>query len=295
MKDVSIIIVNYNTASLLCDAINSVIEKTEGIEYEIIVVDNNSDDNSENIIPQKYGKKVVYIKLPENIGFGRANNEGVKYAKGRNILLLNPDTILINNAIKILSDYLDNHSGTAVCGGNLYDENLNPAHSFSRHFISIFYEIDLFALNWLSKIRYGKNSEFNNTEKNLKVACIVGADLMIKKAVFEQVGGFDADFFMYHEEQELCFRIKKNGYKIESIPEAKIIHLEGKSFTSNLDRQKRQLEAQNLFYKKTHSSLYRNIANGIFYLTAITRLFVFNLSNNQNKINIWSFILKNIK
>ena len=291
---VSIIIVNYNTKELTKQCLQSVFEKTQDIDFEVIVVDNASHDGSQKMLKEEF-TNVRLVENPENIGFGRANNEGIKIAKGQNVFLLNPDTILINNAVKTLSDYLDKNKNVAICGGNLFDEEMKPAHSFSNHFISIFYEIDLFTLNGLSKIIYGKNRNFNHTKKNLEVACIVGADLMIKKTVFDQVGGFDPDFFMYHEEQELCLRVKKNGYKIVSVPESNIIHLEGKSFTCNLNRLKRQLEARNLFYKKTHSSFYKYIADSIFYLTAITRLFVFKLSNNQNKINIWSFMLKNIK
>ena len=119
--DVSIIIINYNTISFLIDAVDSIFAKTEGIEYEIIVVDNNSNDNSKTIIMEKYGKKVIYLSLPENIGFGRANNEGAKIAKGRNLFFLNPDTLLLNNATKILSDYLvmdtmvHNRFSTVLC------------------------------------------------------------------------------------------------------------------------------------------------------------------------------------
>ena len=293
--EVSVIIVNYNTVSLLCDAIDSVLEKTMNIAYEIIVVDNNSSDNSEIIVPEKYGEKVVFLKLPENIGFGRANNEGVKIAKGRNIFLLNPDTILVNNAVKILSDYLDNHSEVAVCGGNLYDADMKPTHSFARHFFSVFYEIDLFFMNWLSKIKYGKNSNFNYTGKELEVVCIVGANLMIKKDVFEQLGEFDSDFFMYHEEQELCFRVNKNGYKIMSVPTAKIIHLEGKSFTSNCNRLKIELDARGLFYKKTHSSLHKKIADGIYRANAVSRILLLTLTKNKEKRNLWIYRLKHTK
>jgi len=293
--EVSIIIINYNTVSLLCDAIDSVLEKTTDISYEIIVVDNNSSDNSENIIPEKYSEKVVFLKLPENIGFGRANNEGVKIAKGRNIFFLNPDTILVNNAVRILSDYLDNHSEVAVCGGNLYDADMKPTHSFARHFFSVFYEVDFFFMNCLSRIKYGKNSNFNYSEKELEVMCIVGADLMIKKLVFEKVGGFDPDFFMYHEEQELCFRMNKNRYKIMSVPTAKIIHLEGKSFTSNWSRLKIELGARSLFYKKTHTSLHKKIADGIYRANAISRILLLTLTKNKEKKNVWLYRLKNIK
>jgi len=293
--DVSIIIVNYNTITLLCNAIDSVFEKTESVDYEIIVVDNDSTDNSENIIPQKYGNKVFYLKLPHNIGFGRANNEGIKIAKGRNIFLLNPDIILINNAVKILSDYLDENKDIGVCGGNLYNEHQNPTISFVRILPSIKEELDQFFFYLPSRIIYGKNRDFNHTGKSMIVKAVIGADMMIRKEVLEEVGCFDFDFFMYHEELELCHRIGKANYKIKNVPNAKIIHLEGKSLSCNTERRRKMLNARTLFYKKTHSNLYRFIADSIFYLTAVSRIIIFSVLRNKEKSFYWKFILKNIR
>ena len=118
--DVSVIIVNYKTSQLLVQAIDSILDKTEDIVYEIIVVDNHSQDDSERVVHERYGNRVTYLPLAENVGFGRANNEGLRIARGRNILFLNPDTILVNNAVRILSDYLDSHPDTGAVGGNLY-------------------------------------------------------------------------------------------------------------------------------------------------------------------------------
>ena len=117
--DVSVIIVNYKTSQLLVQAIDSILDKTEDIVYEIIVVDNHSQDDSERVVHERYGNQVTYLPLAENVGFGRANNEGLRIVRGRNILFLNPDTILVNNAVRILSDYLDSHPDTGAVGGNL--------------------------------------------------------------------------------------------------------------------------------------------------------------------------------
>lgn len=107
--DVSIILVNYNTTRLLLQAIDSIYEKSAGFTFEVIVVDNNSSENPEKEIREKYGDQITLISLSENIGFGKANNEGIKIAKGRYIFLLNTDTYLINNAIYILMQYMDTH------------------------------------------------------------------------------------------------------------------------------------------------------------------------------------------
>ena len=110
--DVSIIIVNYKTACLLANAVESIFDKTTGVDFEVIVVDNASGDDCGSLLARKFKGRVTYVGLNENIGFGRANNEGARLAKGRNLFFLNPDTILLNNAVKLLSNYLDAHSGT---------------------------------------------------------------------------------------------------------------------------------------------------------------------------------------
>ena len=278
--DVSIIIINYNTISYLCTAIDSILKKTIDIKYEIIVVDNNSSDNSEVIISQKYGDKVIFIKLHQNIGFGRANNEGVKYAKGNYLFLLNPDTILINNAVKILHNFIKNDKQVGICGGNLYDAKNNPSYSYSN-LPSIFVEFkELFAI-------YGEY--FNYTKNPKKVGYITGADLMISKELFIQLNGFDDSFFMYYEDTELNHRVKKNGYLIYNIPAAQIIHLEGKSLKTNEKKIKMIFESRKKFYRKIHAKSYCQIINKIFAIKIFSRLFVYTVLKNKERINYYKF------
>ncbi|MDR2407316.1 MAG: glycosyltransferase family 2 protein [Bacteroidales bacterium] len=290
--DVSIIIVNYNTIKFLINAIDSVFERTRDIEFEIIVVDNNSSDNSKNIVQEKYGDNVTYLALPENVGFGRANNAAAKIAKGRNLFFLNPDTILMNNAIKILSDYLDYHEQVALCGGNLYDEYNNPIHSFRRTLSPIFGELNRLFFRFPEKIIYGKNSIFNHTNNPLGVAYITGADMMIRRNVFDITNGFDKEFFMYYEETELAYRMHKLKYKIMNIPNARIIHLEGKSIFSDLDRVKKELVARRLFLFKTRNKTTRIVADSIFFINALLRFIFFCIIKNDEKMTLWLFILK---
>jgi len=287
--DVSVIIVNYNTISLLVDAIDSVFEKTEGVEYEIIVVDNASSDNSKNILADKYGDKITYLALPENIGFGRANNEAAKIAKGRNLFFLNPDTILLNNAVKILSDYLDNNHRVGCCGGNLYDTDGKPTHSFDRYFTPLLkYFINQLFYGIFSKIFFRKNIHYNYLYKPLKVKVIIGADLMIKKKLFNKLHGFDPDFFMYHEEAELEYRIIKEGYKVFNVPHAKIIHLEGKSFSNNSDKINKIVISYKIFLKKTTNQVTLFIIYILIYFLIISRIIVFSILQKNEKIITWT-------
>jgi hypothetical protein len=128
--DVSIIIVNYNTSELLKDCINSVLKKTQNVKYELIVIDNASSDCSIKMMKNEF-PSIKLIESKENLGFGRANNLGARYATGKYLLLLNTDTLLINNAINILFDFMekDTKQTIAACGGNLY--NLDRTENYS--------------------------------------------------------------------------------------------------------------------------------------------------------------------
>lgn len=239
--DVSVIIVNYHSADLVVDCIHSIYEKTENILYEIIVVDNASCDGSVERLQKEFGNKITVIASEENLGFGKANNLGATVAQGRYLFLLNPDTLLVTNAINQLYHYLDEHPNVGVAGGNLYTPDMKAAPSYCMVFDSI--EIEKKKASWVELIggkiktkaeqrfkkekRLSFEQEFNHGDKPKEVAYIFGADMMMPKSLFNQVGGFDPDFFMYGEEEELTCRIADAGYKSMNVPDVKIIHLEG--------------------------------------------------------------------
>lgn len=263
--DVSVIFVNYNSIHLLQNAIASVIEHTHGVQYEIIVVDNNSSDNAKNLLQEYFPSvPIQFVALSANIGFGRANNEGFKRAQGRHIFFLNPDTILLNDAIAILSGYLENEPKVGVCGGNLYTEKMLPMHSFSRVLPSIIWQVNLLFFGLPFKAIYGKNTDFNHTEIPIPVGYVTGADMMIKRSVLDKTGGFSDDFFMYFEETELSLRIKNQGYKIMSIPQAKIIHLESQTFSCNEIKQRYYVESWHTYFRKRYNTVGYTCAKSIF-------------------------------
>lgn len=288
--DVSIIIVNYNTKDLTLQCINSVYEKTQGISFEVILVDNASTDGSKEHFQED--NRITYIYSDENLGFGRANNLGLKYAKGRNILFLNSDTVLVNNAIKILSNYIDNNLDVGACGGNLYTKDLNPNYSYEMFFPSITKEIDRFFCKIPSYILYGKNATHNYLNKPIKVKSICGADMMVRTHVLNVAGVFNESFFMYAEETELCHRIVRHNYKIHSVPDAKIIHFDGGSFNTNNDtekeyaRLKMRYQSKFLYYTITYSKHYTKTAFFIWKLTCISRLFVYKFLKSS-KLKFW--------
>jgi GT2 family glycosyltransferase len=256
MIDVSIIIVNYNTKELTSNCINSVFSKSSGIDFEIILVDNASTDGSKYLFATD--SRIVFVPLSENMGFGRANNEGFKRATGKYVLCLNPDTLLLNNAIGILCGFMNHHPEVGICGGNLYDADMNLTHSFRMTLPSFWWELDYHFGYFFSKLRWGKDLEYNTSDKPKSVGYITGADMMIRKDILDKTGGFSKQFFMYFEECELTYRIKKLGYNVFSVPDAKILHLEGKSFASSelTTKMKYQIYSQWMYRRLCFPSIF---------------------------------------
>ncbi len=296
MPDISIIIVNYSTEELIANCIRSIEELTKDVFYEIIIVDNASPDNSFRKLKELYknNNSIKCMALKENVGFGRANNAGYELSSGRNIFCLNPDTKLKNNAIAILSHYLDTHNNVGACGGNLYHDNGRLCTSFRMLLPSIWWEISFLTNYFPEKILFGKNRRFNTSNHVIQVATITGADLMIRRSVIEEIGFFDSDFFMYYEDTELCFRIKKNRYSLMNIPEAQIYHYEGKS-TKNLGRKaKYNYDGRELFFKKHRSKVHHVIADIVFAGSVALRYLVTWYKKDPNK-EYWSTLLRLMK
>lgn len=291
MVKVSVIFVSYNTSELTINAIKSVYEKTEDIKYEIILVDNNSRDDTVSKVKEEFPDVVIY-ENKNNDGFGSANNIGVSLASGQYVFLLNTDTILCNNAIKILSDYLDENDNIVACGGNLYDKDLNPAASYSRLFPSIKLELNELFFNFTSSLNVF-NSNFNFTEKPIIFkGSISGADSLIRKDVFEKVGGFDEKIFLYYEETDLFYRLSKLNHRVASVPRAKIIHLEGGSEQVKEITLERSLNSKYYYLNKFFSKNRVKMHHKLFNITCATRIFIFKCINNKIKADYWSLLKK---
>lgn len=261
MIDVSIIFVNYNTTKLLKECLESVKEQTIGINYEVIIVDN--DSNVENKAELKeLSEKYKVVLSDENLGFGRANNLGATYANGKYLFLLNTDTVLVNNAIKILFDYIESNPECGVVGGNMLNKDMKPYHSYLRFLPNIKAIIkDEILPSKFSYYRNLDNYNYNKTDAPLEVGYITGAAFMIRKELFDKVGGFDKDFFLYCEECELCARVKKIGYSIINVPQASIIHYEGASMQTDEDFNAWRYAQMNgrsqfLYFKKVFGKTY---------------------------------------
>ncbi len=256
---VSIISVNYNTSRLVLDCIDSVYKHSQGIDFEVLVADNHSSDDQVAML--RGDDRFTLLPLEEDLGFGRANNRAAQIAKGELIFLLNPDTILLNDAVALLAGYMQANPQVGICGGNLYDTNMLPTHSYHRMGPSILSEMDFATGQIYRRLRYGRSAQFNHTGAPLKVEMITGADLMIRREVWLQLQGFDEAFFMYCEDADLCRRCQQKGYEVVSVPDARIQHLEGQSFRETEAHCRRILDGRFIFFRKHYSVLYNCVAD----------------------------------
>jgi GT2 family glycosyltransferase len=260
--DVSVIIVNYNTIELTKQCLLSIYDQTKDVNFEIIVVDNNSIDNSVNIIYDNF-PQVTLISNLDNIGFGRANNLGVKIAKGKYIFFLNSDTILLNNAIKIFFNYMEEkniNSNIGALGAVMLDSNLNlnyrnSYYEFPR--LSMFFKLVFKNIFSDLKKKYLVDSIKLNNEGHISVDFIVGADLFIPRDVIDNIGAFDPDYFLYWEEVDLQFRMHKKKLRRLIIFGPQIVHLEGGSSEKKVKNWQRKIEKQSLLlYFRKNSSFF---------------------------------------
>lgn len=265
--DCSIIIVNYNTRMITNDCIESVKKFTEDINYEIILVDNASTDDSSVFFRET--EDIVFIQSPENIGFGRANNLGAKAAKGEFLFLLNSDTVLIENSVKKLVDFFKSKEielNIGSLGCVLVDKEMNY-NGCGSNFTSCAEEIYNYK-KIIPGLRYFLQNKtvdpYPLKDRFFKIDYVIGADLMVRSNVFKSMGGFDKDFFMYYEESDLQYRMKISGYQAYIYTGTKIIHLEdgsGKEI-KNYSNKKRIIThtSKNIFLKKNdpeHFGTYR--------------------------------------
>lgn len=275
MVDISVIIVNYNVKELLENCINSVFAAAKNLSIEIIVVDNNSFDGSTEFIKQKFcGKKnVKIIESYINLGFGKANNLGVKNASGKYLLILNPDTILQENTLeKTIRFYeSDEQTGIVTCKLILPNGKLDLAcrRSFPTLPVAMYRILGLSKVFPRSKI-FGKyNLTFLDENSTSEVDAVCGAFLFIRKDIYNEVNGFDENYFMYGEDLDICYQVKKAGYKIFYYPGTSIIHYKGES------TKKSSISYVNNFYGAMRIFVEKNLQKSSPLLNAVIRLFIF--------------------
>jgi GT2 family glycosyltransferase len=256
--DLSIIIINYNVKEFLQNLLHSIEKASGNISKEIIIVDNASDDGSVELIRNKFPSAKL-ITNTKNFGFGKANNQALKIAEGDYILLINPDTIVSEDTIEKMINFfkINPEAGLAGCKILNPDGTLQLAcrRSFPGPWTSFCKVTGLSNLFPKSRLFARYNLTYLDENKTYEVDAISGSFMMMKKEVYDKVGGFDEDFFMYGEDLDLCYRIQQNGYRVFYVHTTQIIHYKGESTKrSRLDETKVFYDAMHMFVKKHFSS-----------------------------------------
>lgn len=250
----SIIIVNYNVKVFLQNLLDSIQKAASEIQYEIIIVDNASDDGSVEFLRDNY-PQIKLIVNQTNLGFGKANNLGLVQARGKFILLLNPDAIVAEDTFFRMIDFFNQTPEAGLAGCKILNPDgtlqLPCRRSFPGPWTSFTKVTGLSTLFPKSKIFARYNLTYLDENQTYEVDAISGSFMMMRKEVYEKVGGFDDQFFMYGEDLDLCYRIQKSGYRVYYVHSAQIIHYKGESTKrSTIDETKVFYDAMHLFVKK---------------------------------------------
>lgn len=247
--DLSIVIVNWNVKDTLKDCLESIRKNVSGIAHEVIIVDNNSSDGSVEMIEKEY-PAVILIKNRQNLGYGRANNQGIMKAKGKYVLILNPDAILLSETVEKMYRFLEENPKVGACGPVILDSNYQP-------FSPMIYDPNLWELfgkdTFLRKFFPKLSSpRYLQPKKRKKVERLSGCCFLSSKEALKTVGLFDERIFLFYEEADLFFRLRRKGWAVYYLPELSIVHLHGKSVSLFSPFQ------EELFTRKSSLIYFRN-------------------------------------
>ncbi len=302
--ELSIICVNWNSLDYLVDCIASIYDHTQGISFEVIVVDNASPEGRVETLKEQF-PQVKIVRSDKNVGFAGANNLGFRQSTGRHVLLLNPDTKLIGPAINIMLERIKSLPDVGVVGCKLLNTDLSTSTSSVQKFPTI--------LNQLLNVEYLRlafptcplwdiGPLFAENPHPVKVEVITGACMMLKRDVFEQVGLLTEDYFMYAEDIDLNYKLQRLGLSSYYVGEAQIVHHGGRSSALQKVSQWSTVMTYNAmlrFYRKSRGHAYATAYRVSMGLAAVARLILlammFPFGDRQGircAATKWSTILK---
>lgn len=286
--DVSILILNYNTRELTINALRSVYASLTSCKYEVILIDNASKDDSIQHIQAEF-PQVKLILNQENVGFAIANNQAMRISTGRYVLLLNSDTLIQQDTLEVMLQFMDEHQevGAAGCKLVLQDGSLDKAckRGFPTPSASFYYAFGLAKL-------FPHVAKFNryqlghmNPDDVYPIDCLVGAFMFVRRTAIDQVGMLDEQFFMYGEDIDWCYRIKEAGWLIYYYPKTQILHLKGASSRRKPTKIVYEFHrAMWLFHRKHYKQHYSFLVNGLVYTGVAVKLSLALLKNQIKRM-----------
>ena len=256
ITEVSVVVVNWNTQDILRDCLRSIYEHCGEIDLEVIVIDNASTDGSVEMIKKDF-PQVTLIENSQNRGFAAANNQGIAISRGRYVLLLNSDTVVLDNAIAKTVAFADSHPEAAIVACRVLnpDRTLQPTcfmfPSTLNMLLSSTYLYKLFP-----KSKFFGREQMTWWDRNdiREVDVVTGCFMLIRQKAIQQVGTMDEQFFMYGEETDWCYRFRRAGWKVMFTPVCEIIHLGGQSSRQKRSKMILQLRGSILLFMKKHNS-----------------------------------------
>lgn len=274
--DLSIVIVNWNSIVFTMECVASIQENLHRVEYEIIVVDNASRDGNCAALTEAY-KSVRFLRSLENIGFARANNLGAAVSSARLILFLNPDTVVLGDAVQAMVAVLDANPSIGAVGGRLLNGDLTLQTSCVQAFPNIANQllgIEYFKRQWPRLALWKMQALYSEPGAVVEVEVVSGACLMVRKSVFETVAGFSTEYFLYAEEVDLCYKIRRGGWKVYYVNDANIVHLGGQSTKQQGDGFVDIVMRESTFMllKKFRGDLYARVYKMALLFSAIVRM-----------------------
>ena len=270
----SVVIVSWNVRDLLQQCLASIEQGLGGLQMELIVVDSASSDGTVDMIASDF-PWVRILPQAENVGFPRGNNIGMSAARGRYIFLLNPDTIVLNDSLQRMMSFMDARADAGVVGPRLrYPDGL--VQSSRRRFPTVL--TAFFESTWLepwapATILRSYHAQDLPEDKTVNVDWVMGAAMMVRREVIDQVGMMDEAYFMYSEELDWCRRIKCAGWHVIYYPEAEIIHYEGKSSEQAITARHINFQRAKLrYFLKYHGRLFCAMLRAFLLLSYVGQL-----------------------
>ena len=298
MIDLSVIIVNWNTRDLLVRCLNSITQVTQRMKAEIFVVDNRSSDESGRTVKERFSQ-VILIENETNLGFAGANNQALRRSKGNYLLLLNPDTQVKEEPIQKLISMMDAHPDVGITGVQLLNSDGSKQNSIAN-FPSLATELlNKSLLRWLSPGKFpGKEKDY---PEPIEVDSVIGACMMVRREALDQVGLLDEDYFLFLEETDWCYRMKRAGWKIYHVPDAEVFHFQGKSAEKEKKRARVEyFRSRYHFFKKNKGNLQWFILLAgvlirlgceLFFASAINLFTFFSIRKWRKKLSVYAYLL----
>jgi GT2 family glycosyltransferase len=271
--DVSIVLVCWNNKDYLDPCLQSLLDSNLKCTYDVIVVDNGSIDGSQDMLRQKY-PDVMLIQNPDNLGLGKASNQGIEATRGKYVLLLNNDTIVNGQSLDAMVNFLDDHPEAGAVGGKLLNQDGSLQAGYAK--FSTLGEEFLIAVGLGDRIWAGFPSHYD-TDQIVEAGWLSSACLLLRRSALDKVGLLDENYFIYGDEADLQYRLYKDGWKVYYLPYATTIHYGGRSM-NRWRRRRLVYRGKLLFYKKHYGSFQTGVLRVMLCVLSFLKLLIWGVA-----------------